>query len=731
MTRRWMLAAAVTLACQPACGRATSTRANAGLQAGMLAGSNLLLVTIDTLRADRVGAYSGGTGAALTPTLDGLAARGVRFAQAYAHAPMTLPAHTSILTGLVPPTHGVHNNGSTALVSATPTLASLLHDTGYRTGAFVGAFVLDARFGLSRGFDIYDDRVGSDTGPITFAFAERTADRVTQLAGDWILAGGSGLGGRGLGVGARGSATPQPGVSSPQPPAPSPWFCWVHLFDPHAPYQAPEQRVADPYDNEVAFADAQLGKLLDRLRAGNQFDSTLIVVLADHGESLGDHGEATHGLFAYQATIRIPLIIAGPSIQPVVSDTAVGQADLLPTVVDLLGVKPPERLDGQSMLPAIRGETMVDRPLYFEALDAYLTRNWAPLTGVVANGWKYIDLPEAELYDLDNDPIEARNRIHDAAERATALGRRLSEWHPFSPGLASAAPIDPDAAARLRALGYTASRPREPRRTRYTAADDPKRLLDLDRRYERALTLTGDRQYGEAASLLQGVVAERPDFIAAYLNLASVFIAAGDPRRAVALLEDAAKRGVTSPELQGRLGAAYLASGDARRAGATLAPIARPDVPGGLEAMNTLGIAFTQQGGYDRARRLFSEVLARAPRSATTWSNLGLLELADHRPADAARAFDQAVAADPRLAQAWEGLGAARMREDPAGAIGAWKRAVELEPRNYDVLFNLAVTLREQDRAAEARPFLERFVREAPPSQYARDIATVRAWLAR
>ena len=225
---------------------------------------------------------------------------------------MTLPAHTSILTGLIPPTHGVRNNGATALAGGTPTLASLLHDAGYRTGAFVGAFVLDARFGLSRGFDTYDDRVGSETGPITFAFAERTADRVTALAGDWIT-------------------NPESQIPNPESRPTSPLVRLIHLFDPHAPYRAPEQRAADPYDNEVAFADAQLGVLLDRLRAASQLDSTLVAVLADHGESLGEHGEATHGLFAYDATLRIPLIVAGPSIRPAVVDAAAAQADVTPT----------------------------------------------------------------------------------------------------------------------------------------------------------------------------------------------------------------------------------------------------------------------------------------------------------------------------------------------------------------------------------------------------------------
>ncbi len=706
------LSACAGAACGPGAGTSNAT----DLKTGALRGSNLLLITIDTLRADRVGAYSG---RALTPELDRLAARGIRFTQAHAHAPMTLPSHTSILTGLVPPSHGVHNNGSTALSSDTPTLASLLHDAGYRTAAFVGAFVLDARFGLARGFDVYDDRVGSDTGPISFAFAERSADRVTALAGDWIFSQGSGLG-------TSDSSRP----TNDQRPAP-PWFCWVHLFDPHAPYRAPEQRAADPYDNEVAFTDAQIGKLFDRLRGGGQLDSTLVIVVADHGESLGEHGEATHGLFAYEATLRIPLIVSGLSIRPAVSDAPAAQADLLPTALDLLGVKAPSRVDGQSLLPAMRGETIPDHAIYVEALDAYLTRGWAPLTGVVVNGWKYIDLPEPELYDLRDDPNEQRNRARDDATRAATLNRRLSEWHPLAAPAAPAAPLDSDAAERLRALGYTASQARPATGRTFTAADDPKRLLDLDRRYERALALTGERNYGEAATVLQSVVNDRPDFAAAYLNLASVFIASGEPRRAVALLENAATQGVTNSELRGRLGVAYLASGDPRHAAATLEPIARPDVPGGLEAMNTLGIALTQVGRYDRARRLLSDVLARSPRSATTWSNLGLLELTNRRTADAIRAFEQAVASDPRLGQAWEGLGAARAGADPAGAIDAWKRAVDVEPRNYDVLFNLAVILRDQGRPAEARPYIERFVREAPPSRYAPDIAQFRTMLSK
>src|SRR5437762_4893462 len=308
------VATAALLATVIACNRTATTRANIDLHSGALAGSSVLLITIDTMRADRLGPR-------LTPALDPLPSGGVRFTSAHAHAPLTLPAHTSILTGLAPPSHGVHNNGSTALADSTPTLATMMRGAGYRTGAFVGAFVLDARFGLSRGFDVYDDRVGSDTGPVTFAFAERTADRVTALAGDWILSQSNRPATDDRRLTDERLTTGDRRLS---------WFCWIHLFDPHAPYRAPEQRAADPYDNEVAFTDAQLGRLFDRLRAAGQLDSTLIVVAADHGESLGEHGEMTHGLFAYEATLHIPLLIAGPSIRPAVLDGESAQADLVP-----------------------------------------------------------------------------------------------------------------------------------------------------------------------------------------------------------------------------------------------------------------------------------------------------------------------------------------------------------------------------------------------------------------
>ena len=694
--------AALLCAASVACGPPRRDPPNQRVHRGALHGYNVLLVTIDTLRADRVGAYGGG---ALTPAIDRLAASGIRFSRAYSHVPLTLPAHTSIFTGLTPATHGVHNNGAAGVEAHVPTLAEVLHGAGYRTAAFIGAFVLDARFGLNRGFDVYDDHVGSDSGPIDFAFAERPADRVTKAAGDWIL--------------------------SPAAARQAPWFTWVHLFDPHAPYHAPEQRAADPYDNEVAFADAQLGILLERLRAAGQLDRTLIIVLADHGESLGEHGEATHGLFAYNATLRIPLVIFGPSLGQQVVDAPAAQMDVMPTILELIGLDETMPMDGRSLLHAIRGESAPARPIYFEALDAYLTRNWAPLTGVIDGDWKYVDLPEAELYDLAHDPNEHRNVIARETQRAAGLQQTLERSRPSGRAVARSSPaLDPDAAARLRALGYAGVQPSQPIGRQFGVADDPKRLLDLDRRYTQALTLTGARHYDEAIRLLQSVIAERPDFTLAYTNLASVLIESGRPREAIAPLETALGRGLSAPEIPARFGAAYLAAGDPGGAVRVLQPIAaRKDAP--LEALNTLAIALAELGRYDRARPWLTRVLEASPGSATTWSNLGLLEMSARRPHEAAAAFARAVDIDPAFAQAWQGLGAARAAWDPDGTIDAWRRAAVLRPGDYDLLFNLAVLLHERGRNQEARPYIERFTATAPSSRYAHDIATLRALLSK
>ena len=691
---RPVAAVALALLLASGCSRAAAPSLGAP---GSQRGANVLLVTIDTLRQDRVGAY--GSTSALTPTLDRLAAGGVRYAHAFSHVPMTLPSHTSILTGLTPPRHGVRNNTTFRLADGVPTLATLLKQAGYRTGAVVGAFVLDAGFGLARGFDEYDDRMPRPSG-VSLDVAERRGDEVVAHAAEWILRAA---------------------------PLRSPWFAWVHLYDPHAPYDAPPEYRAGraPYDAEVAYADAMLGHLLDRLRSANALDRTLVVVVGDHGESLGEHGEATHGLFAYDATLAVPLIVSGPGVGAGRVDAAVAESDLLPSILDLVGLQVPDGLDGRSLVRPLSSE----RPIYFEAFDAYLTRGWAPLRGIIQGGWKYVDLPLPELYDLALDPHEQQNRFA-ANDHANALRRLLTTEFPDRPvGTATSSRLDVDALGRMRSLGYVGGTAATPQR-RVTEADDPKRLVALNERFNTAVTAYEERRAAEALAGFQAILTERPDFLSARTLAATVLIVGGRAREAVTLLRAAPPDQAQLPELLAKLGTALHEAGDP--AGAVRA-LEQARLAGNRSAdvLNELAVVYSSLGRADAARAAFRELLADSPDTQTAWYNLGLFELGHQRPNDAAAALRRAVDIDPSYGEAWAALGAALLKANPHGAIDAWRRAEPLLPHDYDLLFNLGMSLESSDTPGDALPYLRRFAVEAPRDRYAADIARVQAVIAR
>ena len=323
------------------------------IAAGTLRGANVLLVTIDTLRADFVGAYGSTRG--LTPTLDEFAKGGVQFRRTYAHVPLTLPSHASLLSASYPTRNGVHDNGTFRLGESTPTLAEGLKGAGYRTAAFVGAFVLDARFGLNRGFDLYDDRMLGRGGDVEIV--RRSAEQVLVPATEWIsrqssVASPGQSSDRQSSVSVWVSGCGLRSGSSPQPQGP--WFVWVHLYDPHEPYAPPEpyrsRYSSAPYQGEIAYADAALGSFLAGLRGSNQLQNTLVVIASDHGESLGEHGERTHGLFAYDATLRVPLIMWAPNRLPASTfSETMRLVDVAPTILDLVGATPMRGVDGRSV----------------------------------------------------------------------------------------------------------------------------------------------------------------------------------------------------------------------------------------------------------------------------------------------------------------------------------------------------------------------------------------------
>ncbi|HMF96716.1 MAG TPA: sulfatase-like hydrolase/transferase [Vicinamibacterales bacterium] len=717
-----------------------------------IARQNVLLITIDTLRADALGCYGGPTA---TPALDRLAAEGIRFEFAHAHAVTTLSSHATILSGTYPFQHGIRDNSGYRLRVNARTAAALLKQAGYATAAFVGAFPLHSRFGLNQGFDVYDDRFGDTRAPDEFVMPERPAAAVVPLARAWIAAREAGRSGKSGGPGrssessesgrssVRGgsSTSDRPGLLDPPDPPGQPWFVWLHVFDPHAPYRPPPpfdaRYASQPYYGEVAAVDAAIAPLFDDLRAAGK--PTLVIVTGDHGEALGDHGEQTHGVFAYESTLRIPLIVteitAAAStvrLKPdrsggTVASVSARHVDILPTLLEAIGLPVPADLPGRSLLTAAERADTSPRPSYFEAMSAMLTRGWAPLSGVLVDREKYIDLPIAERYDLAADPAERRNLAGTPVERDRTLAAALRGFSASMPGQRQAE--DADAAARLRALGYVAGSTAP--KARYTDADDPKTLIDVDRAVHDAVDAFTAGRAGEAVRLYDQVIARRPDMAIAYRHLAFIERQRGNVGVAIEVLQRAIKAGVRDPRVTAQLGE-YLTEGGRMADGIRLLESVTRDSAGDLDALNALGIAYAQSGRADAARATFERVLAINPHSSVPLENLGLLALERGDVATARQQFERAAESDPRSSRAQSGLGNVALKAgDRSAAIDAWRRAVQLDPRNFDALYNLGTALARDGDVNGARPYLDQFLHAAPPAFYGKELDEVAQLLRR
>jgi arylsulfatase A-like enzyme/Tfp pilus assembly protein PilF len=612
---------------------------------------NVLLVTIDTLRADALGSYGG---RASTPNLDRLAAHGARFDFAHAHGVVTLVSHASILTGRYPYAHGIRDNTGYRLTSNEPTAAALLKVRGFTTGAFVGGFPLDHRFGLGAGFDVYDDRM-TTASTADANDRERPADVVVKAATEWIAS--------------------QPGK----------WFTWVHVYDPHEPYQPPaafaSRFPSDPYLGEVSWTDSALGPLLDRLRS--QSRPTLVVVTGDHGESLGEHGERTHSLFAYEATLRVPLIVAevapgqdDAKVKGATIDSPVRHVDLLPTILAASGAPVPPALPGASLLETIVAGRGPDRPSYFEAMSAAVTRGWAPLRGVIAGREKFIDLPIVEMYDLAADPKETANVVQARSDRARVLLETLKQFNVAPP--ARARQETADTIERLRSLGYIGGGSATVRE-KYTDADDPKRLVEIEQMLTRANDASRAGRNDEAVDLYKTIIATRPDTEDAYRKLALVYWRSGRPRLAIETLETALRNGVTQSEVRIKLGQYLAESGQAAKAIALL----ERDTGQDPDALIALGNAYVGAGRNADAVRTFRQLLDLDPNNALAYQNLGTAQLQAKSLTEAEASLRRAVQLDPTLAGAYTALGVVLATTGrKADAIDAWKRAADLGDSN-------------------------------------------------
>jgi choline-sulfatase len=582
--------AAGLLACAPSVPR----DAPAIWSRGAAAGFDLLVVTLDTTRADRLGAY--GYAGAETPHLDRLAAEGFRFSEALTVAPVTLPAHASIWTGRLPPRHGVRNNAEFRLGDDESTLAEILRDQGYATAAFVSSFVLDRRYGLSQGFERYDDQVEAQEGP---AFAASVLERRGDHTADSFLAW---------------LATQQAGQKL---------FAWVHFFDPHAPYAPPppfRERFEDPYDGEIAFMDQQIGRLLAGIAQQGRTEKTLVVVVGDHGEGLGEHGERQHAFFVYDSTMRVPLIVHAPKAlggPALVDGRVVSSIDLLPTLLELLAIRDPSPdRDGESW---VGRPPRADREVYLESLVPYYDFGWAPLYARRGLRDKAILAPRRELYDLADDPGEAADLFPtargDSRLRRDALFQRLEEELSALdalPGQSDPAGDVPDEEkARLQALGYLGGAGPAPGGK---LLDDPKDRIGVHGALADANAALAAGRPDLAERLIRPALALSPRDRSALLLLGKLHLGEGRLNDAKKVLEDFSA-------VQPRSDVAVLLAQIALRQGdgaafehwLALAEQLEP-AHGGIEIAR--GDAAAEQGDREAARRHYERASERDPRRA-------------------------------------------------------------------------------------------------------------------
>ena len=637
---------------------------------------NVLLITLDTFRADRVGA--------LTPALAKLAREGVAFTNADSPVPLTLPAHSSLLSGVLPPQHGLRNNGAGSFPTDRETLATLLSKNNYRTGAFVSSFVLDHRFGLNRGFDVYDDEVARDPTQTSAGLeAERRGGETVDRALSWLKGGDA-----------------------------RPFFAWVHLYDAHAPY-APPAPYPQTYDGEIAYVDAQVARLLGAIDRSN----TIVAVVGDHGEALGEHGELTHGLLLYEPTLHVPLIVAAPDIDARVIAQPVSTVDLAPTLASLAGVP----LGSNNLLSApskdIYAET--EYPVQF---------GWSDLTSMRRGDKKLIRSTHPALYDLARDPHETTNVLDSERRAFSDLAARLDAVA-ASAVATSTTGVDEETRAKLGALGYIAP-------THENVANgpraDPEAMAPLFRKFEEAHVLMVSERADQAVAMMEDIVRTDPHNAVFRQELARAVRQKGDLKRAIELYREAAAETPNDPEAWYNLAAAFQDAGDQQRAGAAIQEALRRDEKR-PEAHNVLGIALAATGHVEEAQKEFERALAIDPRDARAWNNLGNIFRATNRAENAERAYRKSIELAPRYPDPLNGLGALDVQRDrPAEAIPLFDKAIALSPSYFEARLNRGIARELAGDRAGAKRELEALIHDAGGRpEYASETSAAAKLLAR
>ena len=641
---------------------------------------SILLITLDTTRADHVGPRAGGP--SLTPNLDALAARGLRYTRALTSSPLTLPAHCSLLTGLDPPAHGVHDNGTAALPGDVPTMATVLASRGYETGAFVASRVLDRRFGLARGFAVYDDAMTAErTGEQ--GYPERDAAAVTTAALAWA---GRVRAGR-------------------------PWLLWAHYYDPHAPYRAPgapaEGTAAERYAGEVAYVDREVGRLL----AGLRRPPDIVAVVGDHGEMLGEHGEDGHGIFLYRAALEVPLILAGRGVpRGTAHAPAVATRALAATLLHLAGAA--ADAFGPS-LPGLAGAASAKGAIYSETWLPATAYGWSALRAASDDRWRYVAAPRPELYDFVEDPAEARNRIAERPEEARRLQAALGAVEGAARARpAPAAEIDPGVAEALRSLGYHSGASG----TR-SGTLDPKDGIGLLREFDRAKELRHAGRVREAVAAFETLAARNPGNVPFLVRLAEAQAAAGRREAGVATLKHAVGLNPRLDFLHLHLADAYLELGRSAEARAEYELAAALD-PRSSRAWMGLAAIAAGTGRASEERAILQRGVAAGTRSGTLYARLAQVELASGAVAQAERDGKTATELLPEFAAGWWVWGeAAEKAGRRADAAARYVEAIDRGLASPRASLHVGRLLAGMGRAADARGHLERAARDGAAAE--------------
>ncbi len=654
---------------------------------------NVVLITLDTARADSVACY--GNTRVKTPAIDGLARRGLRFDRCVAQAPLTLPSHTTLLTGTFPPFHGIRDNGGAIVPSGLETMAEIFKTAGYQTAAFVGAYVLDSRWGLNQGFDTYFDQFDltrrQGGSPLD---VQRPANEVIDAALPWLEQQKAGK-----------------------------FFAWVHLYDPHIPYRPPapyDKDYADqPYLGEVAFADAQIGRLLSFLETNGLLDHTFIVFAGDHGEALGQHEEKTHGFFVYQESLRVPLIISTPfaKLAGKVSARPVRLADVLPTVLDMCGLPPRPQVQGTSLAGEFQGKSAgPTEPAYAESYYPRDHFGWSELRSVQDDRYQLIVAPDLELYDLVADPGELTNIAAakpDIVRTMRAQAEELFQRYGRNAFQAERSSLDAAAREKLGALGYLGSTI-DPSRLEGRTLANPKSKIAIYNKLNEAQIISSEGQAQQAVATLREIIAAEPDIVDAHFALGSIDMAAGLWKEAI-------------PEFEKVLALNPLDTFTALNLGVCRVQLGQPDQaekfildylqagPQDPELYLFLGRINFNQNKLDQAAAYYRKSLAIAPTSAITHNWLAAAEMVRGDLPKAESELREAIRLNPRLPGVHYNLGQVLLKEGRGPEAEAlFKTELESNPSHYQSAIILSMIARQRKNEAEEMAYLDKAVRQAP-----------------